>query len=89
MFNQRIWGCNALGKCLLGFIAWGLLFCSPGTASAQSPELMQAHRQGQALKNTGRYKEAIPYYQKALELGVRELYQRALIKTYLPIPAVR
>ena len=66
MFNRRIRGGNALGKCLLGLIVWGLLICTPGTVSAQSPELMRAYRQGQALKNTGRYKEAIPYYQKGL-----------------------
>ncbi len=73
MFNRRIWGCNALGKCVLGLIVSGLLLCSPETASAQSPELMQAYRQGQALIKSGRYKEAIPFYQKAFELGVREL----------------
>ena len=73
MFNRRVWGCNAPGKCLLGLIVSGLLLCSPETASAQSPELMQAYRQGQALIKSGRYKEAIPFYQKALELGVREL----------------
>ncbi len=72
MFNRRIRGCNALGKCVLGLIVSGLLLCSAETASAQSPELMQAYRQGQALKKKGRYQEAIPFFQKALELAVRE-----------------
>ena len=72
MFNRHILGCNALEKCLLGLIVSGLLLCWPGTASAQSPELTRAYRQGQALQKKGRYKEAIPFYQKALEFGVRE-----------------
>ncbi len=72
MFNRRIWGCNALGKCILGLIVSGFLLCSPETASAESPELMQAYRQGMAFQNKGRYQQAIPFFQKALELGVRE-----------------
>lgn len=72
MFYRRTWSCNALGKCVLGLIVSGLLLCSTETASAESPELMQAYRQGQALQKKGRYQEAIPFYQKALKIGELE-----------------
>ena len=36
---------------------------------AQSPALMQVYRQGLALYRAGRYGEATPLYEKALELG--------------------
>ena len=34
--------------------------------------VMEAHRQGRALENEGRYRDATPYYQEALERGERE-----------------
>jgi CHAT domain-containing protein/Tfp pilus assembly protein PilF len=72
MFIQRIRGYNALGKCVLGLIVLGLLLCWPETVSAESPELLQAYRQGETLRKEGRYNEAIPFVQKALKLGEQE-----------------
>ncbi|MAF06227.1 MAG: hypothetical protein CL389_00015 [Acidiferrobacteraceae bacterium] len=49
-----------------------LLFSWPGTAAAQSDELMRTYRQGATLEKAGRYSEAIPFYLKALRMGERE-----------------
>jgi tetratricopeptide (TPR) repeat protein len=49
-----------------------LLFSWPGTAAAQSDELMRAYQQFQALYKQGRYGEAERFARKALELGEQE-----------------
>ena len=49
-----------------------LLVSWPGTAVAQSDELMQAYQQYQALNKQGRYAEAERFARKALELGEQE-----------------
>jgi CHAT domain-containing protein len=54
------------------------LLCSglwlwPAGLYAQSDKLMQAFRQYQELNKQGRYKEAEPFAQRALELGKQEL----------------
>ena len=49
-----------------------LLSLWPGNAPAQSEALDKADRQGQALYQAGRYGEAIPFYEKALQLSERE-----------------
>jgi tetratricopeptide (TPR) repeat protein len=72
MFIRRIRGYNAMGKFALGLIILGLLLCWPEMVSAESPELLQAHRQGQDLESKGHYKEAIPFALKALKLGEQE-----------------
>ena len=48
------------------------LWLWPASLHAQSEALMEAYRQGKALKEAGRYEQAIPFYRKALELGERE-----------------
>ena len=68
-------GREVLCKCAIGIMVWSLLVLLPENVSAQSPELMQAHQQGLALNKKGQYKEAIPFFQKALELGEREFGQ--------------
>ena len=65
-------GREVLCKCAIGIMVWSLLVLLPENVSAQSPELDKAYRQGLALDKKGQYKEAIPFYQKALELGERE-----------------
>ena len=65
-------GQEVLCKCAIGIMVWSLLVLLPENVSAQYPELDQAYRQGMALHKKGQYKEAIPFFQKALELGERE-----------------
>ncbi len=48
------------------------LWLWPTSLSAQSEDLMEANRQGQALYEAGLYEEAIPAWRKALELAERE-----------------
>ena len=45
---------------------------STTTVHAQSAELMQHYRQYQVLKKAGKYRDAIPYAKRALELGKKE-----------------
>jgi len=49
-----------------------ILWLWPASLHAQSEALMEAYRQGKALKEAGRYEQAIPFYREALELGERE-----------------
>ena len=65
-------GREVLCKYAIGIMVWSLLVLFPEHVSAQSPELDQAYRQGMALNKKGQYKEAIPFFQKALESGKRE-----------------
>jgi tetratricopeptide (TPR) repeat protein len=51
---------------LIGLGVW------PVGLRAQSSALLDAHRQGAALYQAGRYDEALPFWKKALELGQRE-----------------
>ncbi len=51
-------------------IPWSLVG-APLPAVAQSPELMAAYRQYEALKAQGKYAEAEPFARKALELPDR------------------
>ncbi len=48
------------------------LWLWPMSLYAQSADLMEADRQGQALYEAGLYEEAIPLWRKALELAERE-----------------
>ena len=50
-----------------------ILWLSPASLHAQSEALMDAFRQGEALYDAGRYEDAIPNWQRAIELGEREL----------------
>ena len=52
--------------------ALGLLILASHTALGQSPELLEAHNQAQALAQQGRYADAIPYAENAYELGLVE-----------------
>ncbi len=54
--------------CILCF----LVALWPGLALAQSAALMDAYNRYKALYEQGRYAEAEPFAQKALELGQRE-----------------
>ncbi len=49
-----------------------ILWLWPIGLHAQSEALKEAYRQGQSLKDAGRYEQAIPLWRKALELGERE-----------------
>ncbi len=49
-----------------------ILWLWPASLHAQSEALMEAYRQGKALKEAGRYEQAIPLWRKALELGEQE-----------------
>jgi tetratricopeptide (TPR) repeat protein len=53
-------------------VALASLFLWSGTAHGQSPELMDVHRRFGELYDQGRYQEALPFAEKALELGERE-----------------
>ena len=66
-------GMNVANNHLLAAFILILLFSWPGTAAAQSDELMQTYRQFQALYKQGRYGEAERFARKALELGEVEL----------------
>ena len=44
----------------------------PASLHAQSEALMEAFQQGKALKEAGRYEQAIPFYREALGLGEQE-----------------
>ncbi len=48
------------------FVLW------PGNAGAQSDALLEQYNQVQALYQQGKYAEAIPFAQRALELGEEE-----------------
>ncbi len=63
--------------CLL--ILFGLCL-SPTVLEAQSPALTANLEQGSKLKAAEKYKEAVPYYVKALEIGERELIDREIFK---------
>ncbi len=68
--SERRW--SAVKSRLIAAIILILLFSWPGTAAAQSDELMRAYRRGIALQKAGRYGEAMPFYLKALRMGERE-----------------
>ena len=51
---------------LIGLYGW------PVGLRAQSAALMEAYQQGEALYQARRYDEALPFWKKALELGLRE-----------------
>jgi CHAT domain-containing protein/Tfp pilus assembly protein PilF len=48
------------------------LLALPGEALAQSDAITQAYNQGSALYKAGRYREAIQYWRKVLQLGERK-----------------
>ena len=49
-----------------------ILWLWPTSLHAQSEALMEAYNKGQALKEAGRYEQAIPFWRKVLELGEQE-----------------
>ncbi len=49
-----------------------LLILWPGSLQAQSEALSEASRQGQALVESGRYDEAVPFLTRAVALSVQE-----------------
>ena len=49
-----------------------ILWMWPTSLHAQSDALMEAYNQGKALREAGRYEQAIPHMRKALELGEKE-----------------
>ncbi len=53
-------------------IVLATLWLWSGGVYAQSEALMEAFQQGQTLYEAGRYKQAIPFYREALELGEQE-----------------
>ncbi len=56
---------------ILSFLA--VLWLWPATVQAQSPALIEAHERAVQLYAQGRYQDAIPFAEKALKLGEREL----------------
>ncbi len=63
---------RAMKRILLALVIPWSLVGAPLPAVAQSPELMAAFRQYEALEALGKYAEAEPFARKALELGEAE-----------------
>ena len=53
-------------------LVFAILWLWPASLHAQSEAVMDAFHQGEALREAGRYEQAIPHWRKALELSERE-----------------
>ena len=63
---------RTLKRILLALVISWSLVGAPLPVAAESPELMAAYRQYEALKALGKHAEAEPFARKALELGEAE-----------------